>query len=307
MKNHVGLLAQPEKTMVNKSIVILIIAVILTSCGSDTNKNEAAAIDTTSSSANSKELMKAQQILYTLPSPVEAAALMKLSGATFDLSTLNPTANVSKYTSNESKSLNLGVYGTDLVYANIFEQTQESADYFKCANTLATALGINNAFGENTFQRVKANMQNRDSLMAIIAEASLEADAYFKENERPAASALVAVGGWIEGLYIATTIANKTKNGEIIQRVAEQKNSINNLIGLVESFGSEKGLSPVLGDLKEIKLLFDALEVKKGTTSKPVGNDRTPTIGVSKHIEMTPEQLKAISEKVGSIRNKIIK
>ena len=295
--------------MLQKSIITLAItSVVLASCGSDSNKSETTTADTSAvAPTSSKELMKAKQILYTLPSPVEAAALMKISGASFDRSYLNPTSNVSKYASNESKSLNLGVYGTDLIYANIFEQSQESADYFKCANTLSTALGINDAFGESTYKRIKANMDNRDSVLAIIAEASLNADSYFKENERPAASALVAAGGWIEGLYISTRIASKTKSKEIIQRVAEQKNSINNLIALVESFGSEKELTAVLSDLKEIQSVFDVLQIKKDKPAANKNANGAPTVGVSKHIEISDEQLKAICDKVELIRNKIIK
>lgn len=293
-------------TMLQKNIFTVAIAsILLFSCSSDNGKNDAASSDTASTNANSQELANAQQILYTLPSPVEAAALMKMSGATFDKNHLNPTSNVSKYVSNDSKALNLGIYGTDLIYASIFEQTQESAEYFKCANTLSTSLGISGAFGETTFKRLKANINNRDSLLSIVAESSLDADSYFKENERPAASAMVAAGGWIEGLYIATRIANATKHQEVIQRVAEQKNSINNLIALVSSFGSEQGLTPVLNDLKEIKSLFDVLEVTREQASKVDPTSTVPTIGVKKKITITAEQLKAISNKVEMIRNKI--
>lgn len=294
--------------MLKNTLVPALAIAVLSSCGSDTEKSETSAIDTATvnTTTSSKELSNAQQILYALPSPVEAAALMKMSGATFDKNYLNPTNNVSKYSSSTSKALNLGVYGTDLIYSNLFEQAQESADYFKCANTLASSLGISDAFGEKTFNRLKANTGNRDSLLTIVAEASLDADAYFKENERPSASALVAAGGWLEGLFIATRIANKTKNEEIIQRVAEQKYSIGNLVSLVQSYGTEQDLAPVLNDLKEIKALFDALEVKKGEDSKPKKSGDIPTIGVNKKIMMNAEQLKAITAKAEAVRNKII-
>lgn len=293
--------------MFKKNIFALALAaLVLSSCGTDNGKTEGTVDTISTNTATSAELSNAQQILYALPSPVEAASLMRMSGATFDKSHLNPVKNVSKYVSNESKSLNLGIYGTDLIYASIFEQTQESAEYFKCANTLASSLGISDAFGEATFKRLKSNMNNRDSLLSIVAEASLSADSYFKENERPAASAMVAAGGWIEGLYIATRIANATKNPEILQRVAEQKNSIQSLIGLVESFGSEKELTSVLSDLKEIKTQFDALQVTKEAAPKVEKASEVPTIGVHKKITMTSEQMKAISDKVESIRNKII-
>lgn len=294
--------------MLQKGIYsLLFVSVLLCSCSGDSGKNEAPVVDTTKLSTNSNELVNAQKILYTLPSPVEAAALMKISGAGFDRAYLNPASNVSKYSSNASRALNLGVYGTDLIYANVFEQNQESAEYFKCANTLATALGISEAFGESTLKRLKANKDNHDSLLSIVAEASLSADSYFKENERPAASAMVAAGGWVEGLYIATRIANKTKNPDIIQRVADQKNSINNLISLVESFGSELELTAVLSDLKEIKSEFDKLEVKKGPGAKGEKAEGVPTIGIQKSITINADQLQAISDKAEMIRNKIIK
>jgi hypothetical protein len=292
-----------------KSISIFVIAAaFLASCGSEGTKNEGPATDTASTTpASPKELMNAKQILYALPSPVEAAALMKSSGATCDMSLLNPTANVSRYSSNDSKALNLGIYSTDLIFANIFEQTQETTEYFKCANLLATSLGISDAFGASTFKRLKKNMQNKDSLMSIIAEASLSADAYFKENERPVSSAFVAVGGWLEGLYLATAIASNTKDEAIIQRVADLKNSINHLIGLVETFGSEKQLSPILSDLKEIKALFDVLNVKKDENGpKSEKEAGVQTIGVRRKVTITTEQLKALTAKVEQIRNKIV-
>lgn len=293
--------------MRNKNIFILFISVaLLSACGSENGQSEATSLDTAITSNASSDLANTQEILYALPSPVEAAALMKMSGATFDKAFLNPTNNVSKYVSNQSKSLNLGVYGTDLIYSSIFEQTQETGEYFKCANTLASSLGINDAFGEAVYKRLKSNMNNRDSLMSIVAEASLNADAYFKENERPTASALVAAGGWIEGLYIATRVANKTKSPEIFQRVADQKNSIKHLIKLIESFGPEQELVSVLMDLKEISAQFDVLVVTKEAATKSESTDGVPTIGVKKKVTITEEQMKAIADKAEMVRNKII-
>ena len=282
----------------------------LVSCGNEASKVDVPSTDSVNGAVNSKEMLKAKQILFSLPSPSESAVLIKSSNAAFDLNYLNQTSNVSRYTSNESKALNLGVYGTDLIYTNVYGQTQESTEYFKCANALSKALGINDAFGESTFKRIKSNVDNKDSLLSIIAEASMEADAYFKENERPASSALVATGGWLEGLYIATRIGDNTKNKAVLQRVAEQKNSAGNLIALVESFGSEKELASILQDLRELKLLFDALQVKEdafANTGNTAEKQDVKVVGKKKHIEMTPEQFRAIADKVEQIRNRIIK
>ena len=288
-----------------KIISCFLIALILfTACGNEQKNDTSVTPQDTSNLNTANETPKiadAKKILYSLPSPLEAATLLKMAGATFDKSSLNLPSNASKYVTNDSKALNLGIYGTDLIFANIFDQTQESTDYLKACNTLASALGIDAAFGEDTYKRLKANVGNRDSMFFILSDASLIADAYFKENERPTASGLSAAGAWIEGLYIATRVVNKTKNEEIIERVVDQKHSLNDLIAILESYGSEKDVAPVLNDLKEMKELYDGLKVEK--TKKEAGSK---TVGVSRKIIITPEQLKSISEKIEVIRNKIV-
>ncbi len=286
--------------------VLILVAGIFSGCGNGAGTTQDTT-DNSSSSNGAKELTDAKKILYSLPSPMEAATLLKMAGATFDKSYLSPPSNASKFVANDSRALNLGVYGTDLTFANIFEQTQEASDYLKACNTLATGLGIDGAFGEDTYKRLKANTGNKDSMMAIISDASLIADAYFKENERPTASALSAAGGWIEGLYIATRIANKTKNEAILERVADQKYALNDLIAMMESYGSEKDITPVLNDLKEVKVLFDALKVEKIEKTPSSDPNAAPTVGTSKRIVMTEEQYTAIAEKIEVVRNKIIK
>ena len=50
---------------------------------------------------------------------MEITMLIKEGGAVYDKQELNDHNNVSNYTTNFKKALNLGVYGTDLGYANI--------------------------------------------------------------------------------------------------------------------------------------------------------------------------------------------
>ena len=293
-----------------KKIFFLSVAsgLLLASCSNNPSKTDGgnASIDTSKTAAELKLDNQGKQLMYAMPSPVEAAALLKSSGAKFDIANLNATKNVSHYTTGSSRALNLGVYATDLVYANIFGQTQESAEYFRCANTLGTALGIKDAFGEAVYKRMKSNMDNKDSLMAIIAEASMDADSYFKENERAEGSALVATGGWLEGLFISCRIAEKSKDPILMNRMAEQKHSLGTLIALLSGITLDKESLPVLEGLKALKVEFDGLELKSDE-SKPAKAEGTNTIGPKKHLVMTPDKFKTISEKAYELRNSIIK
>lgn len=284
------------------------ISLAFVSCSSSTNESEDdEMIDTAAADTKVKDV-KAQNVFYSIPSPIETTTLLKTAGAKYNAKYLNPIENVSKYASVASKALNLGVYGSDLSFTSIFDQTQESMLYLRCTNNLATGLGISGAFDETTTSRIEANMQNRDSLLAIISDSYWNADSYLKENGQPGVSALIVAGGWIEGLYIATQIANATKNEAIVTRIGEQKLSLDNLIALLDSYKDEnEGVMSVLKSMQELKKIFDGIPVTDSETTTSVNVEKgVTTIGNGSSFKLTPDQLKQISDKTASIRNKII-
>lgn len=275
--------------------------------GSDSATDESSeAIDTAGGNSEMK-VQKAQNVFYSIPSPIETSSLLQKAGASYDKDFLNPIENVSKYSSTASKALNLGVYGSDLSFTSIFDQTQESMLYLKCANNLAGGLGISGAFGESTISRIETNQDNRDSLLQIISDAFWASDSYLKDNDRPNTSALIVAGGWIEGLYIATRVAAKTKNQDVVTRIGEQKLSLENLIGLLESCGKDENIEPVLSDLKGLKASYDKITMT--STQAEVSTDpntKVTTIGGSSSVSVSKEQLAEITKKVEGIRNTII-
>jgi hypothetical protein len=141
-----------------------------------------------------------------LPSPLETALIMKSAGAKYDQEILNSIDNVQNYTTNRSMALNLGIYTTDLSFASLFEQTQASIDYMGAARAMAEGLDITDAINRDTMEKLEANLNNRDVVMDIISETFLNSSSYLKENERQDVAAIVLVGGWIEGLYLAAEL-----------------------------------------------------------------------------------------------------
>lgn len=287
--------------------LIVAIAATFSSCGSSTDSENIATNDSTANVTAEKDT-KAQNVFYSIPSPIETTSLLKGAGAKYNASYLNPIENVSKYSTAAARALNLGVYGSDLSFTSIFDQTQESMLYLRCTNKLATSLGISGAFDESTTSRIEANLENRDSLLTIISDSYWNADSYLKDNGQPGVSALIIAGGWVEGLYIATQIANGTKNEEIATRIGEQKLSLDNLVALLDSYKtSNEGVNDMYTQLSELKKIYDAIPVTasetQASTDKASG---VTTIDNKSSFKLSAEQLKAISEKASQIRNKII-
>ena len=263
--------------------------------GADTTKNEAKG--------------ETKNVFYSVPSPIEMGSLLKRSGASYNLKILNPVENISKYSSSEAKALNLGVYGTDMSVASIFEQNQETILYLRCVSKLAKSIGISGAFDENTALRIEENEGNKDSLLQIISEAYWDADAFLKQEGRQNVSGLIIAGGWIEGLYIATQIAEKVKNNEeIITRIGEQKLSLRNLIKLIEAGKEDSPLPPVLDDLKALGVIYDKVESSKAPIEvKAEPEKKMITLSSTSKMIVSAEQFSEIKTKVESIRNNIIK
>lgn len=288
-----------------KYLLIPVIALLLPGCSDSGNKTgESESQDP----ASEYKLEKAKEILYMIPSPIEVVSLLKKAGAEYKGEIMNPVDNVSKYQTTRAKAINLGIYGTDINYASLFDQTQETLFYVKCAKTLANNLGVMNAFDKETLDRIEGNIENRDSMTTIMSDTYWEADSYLKENERANISALVITGGWIEGLHIATRIADlKPGNEKLVKRIAEQKYSLNNLILLINTYEKDADIKYVLDDLMSIKEIYDKLEIVKVQTENKV-DEKTgiTTIGGSKEIKISEEQLASISNKIKEVRTKYI-
>lgn len=137
------------------------LVLVLSACNSK-NSEEGESVDSSSTQEiKAPDTIKTRQIFYNIPSPVEVVQLIKKSEAKYNSSYLNSVNNLSKYTSSIDVALNLGVYGCDLSFASIFEQTQDPMLYLKCCITLAEGLGIPGAFNSKTVSLVEANQQRK--------------------------------------------------------------------------------------------------------------------------------------------------
>ncbi len=295
----------------SKSFVIASLTIAVAGCGSDSHPSDDAANPPHDSAAATEKTdnvaVVKKTVFHTIPSPVETASLLKQAGAKYGKELLNPTENVSHYSNTKSRALNLGVYGMDLVFTTLYDQTQETEKYFAAANKLATQLGINGAFSEDIYQRIKNNRNNQDSLMALINEATSTTESYLRDNQRENASELIYAGGWIEGLYIATRIAAKSKNDEVVKRVADQSISLKGLLAQMNDHAKDEDVAPVIASLTEIKAIFDKFETSQTATEVKTDDKGVATIGNNAKTTVTPENLKELTAKIEQIRAEIIK
>lgn len=291
---------------------VFIIALLFSSCKSGgKEKDREAPVEITEVDEEVlKDVNEAKKIFYSLPSPLESAMLIKSAGAVFNEDFLNPTANTSRYTTNKQMALNLGIYTCDLSFASLYDQTQLVIDYMSAARKMADGLGILDAINEETITRLEENINNREVILDIVSETFLNSNSYLEDNEQPAIASIVLVGGWVEGLYIATQLVDMDEfdSDKLVSRIIDQKLSFDIMLQLLEDNNEHPAIPEVIEQMEELKVVFDKINIET-TDIKPEFDEATNVTVLKSTIEtdMTPEIYMELARKVEQIRSSYVK
>lgn len=295
------------KSNKGKLIVSTFALIFLFACAEEPKRAE-------KSETEKKEEKKASNLfeisgkVFSIPSPIQTAFLLKEVGTSYSSELLNPTTNVANYSTTSKKALNLGIYGADLGYATIYDQTQDAISYMAVTKRMTTELGISNLFDEKMLARFEENLGNMDSLLSLVSDAFKSADSYLKNNKQNDLSVLILAGGWVETLHYATSLAGSTGNQAVKNRIGEQKITIKNLINLLLPYQENTEVSTIINQLNELKDIYNDIDFsytfKLPTTDE---ENKITTINSESNVTMSDEQLADITSKIADIRNSIIK
>ncbi len=256
-----------------------------------------------------EQLNTAKRIFYSLPSPLETAMLIKNAGAAYNEELLNPTGNTSRYITSKSKALNLGIYSTDLSYASLFDQTQATLDYIGAAKEMADGLNILDAIDEETISTLEENINNREMIIDIISETLMNSSSFLKENGLEATASVVLVGGWMEGLYIATNLVNesKLKDNKLVERIVDQKLSMDIIVNLLMQTSEDEDAMDVLEDVKSLKVIFDKITINQGeVTAVEDTKTNVTTLKSESSIKIPKDVFLELKTRVAEIRSSYI-
>ncbi|MBN1186021.1 MAG: hypothetical protein JXB49_27315 [Bacteroidales bacterium] len=306
------MLKKPYPIFTAGILPLIFLAVFFIGCksdGSKTNTDETEDIeDVEIDQEIFDDIKEAKKIFYSLPSPLETAMLIKTAGAEYNEELLNSLDNVDNYTTNKSMALNLGVYTTDLSFASLFDQTQTSINYMEASKKLADGLEILDAIDNTTIERLEENINNRDVIMDIISETFMSSSSFLKENDRAAVASIVLVGGWVEGLYIATQLVGEKpiENNKLVERIVDQKLSFDIVLKLLEEHKDNPDIQDLIADVNKLKQVFDKIELETTEIETEVGEDNVTTLKSTSTIKITKAIFQELTETVETIRTKFV-
>jgi len=287
----------------------LVSLLFIVGCKSKSDKTKSDIIDNIEvDMSERKEDKTVKKIFLNLPSPIELTKMLLAANAEFDKELLNPVANVDKYISSGSLALNFGIYGTDLCYCRVFEELQESISYLAAIRNVTDKLQIPEEEGSNTLNRIEESLEDRDSIFQIISDTYAGANSYLKENERDITATLILLGGWVEGMHLATNIKDQLKdNSAVVQRIAEQKYSLENIMLIVEQYKDDASIALMYNELENLSKIYKTVGVSQ-SKAVVVTDEETgvTTIDNKTQFDISKDQLDEITKLVGQIRVKIV-
>jgi hypothetical protein len=189
----------------------------------------------------------------------------------------------------------------------MYNKTGTAINYLSTINKLTEALDVGQFFDFPKMKRLATGENTLDSLLFTSINSFNQMDDFLRRTDRSNLSTLMVAGVWIEGLYLATQVYQKSGVEEIRDVIGEQKHILSDLLIIMEKYKDDEGFAQLLEDYKEIKTHFDEVDITyelgEPQTIEVDGmlmviQDETSTI------EMSDDTLSEIISITEKIRNK---
>lgn len=252
----------------------------------------------------------AHTTLYALPTPIEMSMMIKNSGISYQSALLNNPSNASKYLMNHKMALNFGVYITDLTYAGLFEQSQTVLRYKNAVLQLIEGLGLQSAITPDIMQQLDANINNRDAVMKIISDMYVSCSASLNEDDRYALTLAILTGGWVEGMYIATSMIDENLDSDkdrMNQLVINMKLTFDMIWMAMSELKDISEVSGLIDEMSALAQTVNYVNVNQTPNEVTLDSDGKSNIVSASIHNVTPEVYVKIKDQIRILRTNFTK
>jgi hypothetical protein len=252
-----------------------------------------------------------EMILSSIPSPLELSMHIKGTGIPYDRSLLNDAEAYTRYNTSDRKAINLGIYGTDLGYTDIYDHVQDGLNYLSAVKKLADDLNIGQFLDFEAIKRLTHASNNMDSLLMITNQNFEDINKHFRQQKQASLSTLLLTGGWLEALHITTQVTLKQMDNKLLRdRVGEQKIVLDNIVILLSTYGeNDNYIKELLKDMKILEEAYTAVNISytyEASTAKVVNGILEIQSNNKSEVEIDDETIQNIAVIVHQIRRRVV-
>jgi hypothetical protein len=251
------------KSLLRKINLLIFVGIAILYLGACKSGSKTSEQDLLTADSLNKDVLAAdiKEVLYPLPTPFEMTRMLNDIGATYSTKNLNAPGKVEKYFTEQSKAINIGIYGADLVYASTYEQQQDIQTYLGSMRSLADQLGISIDYTLLLSDEYKEKLNNKDSLTNIVTNTLYNTYQYLDQKSNPDLAVTMVTGMWVELMYIATNISEDSYNFTgMVNIISKQKTSYEKVMNLLASRDENAEIKNLENKLQVLKPAFDKVE-----------------------------------------------
>lgn len=265
-----------KKIFIYSLVVVITLTVIsLSSC-----KNRSASKIQKEKERQEIEAMekKIEENVYPLPTSAEVIKKLTYMDLGYILGATNLPENVSRYVTSYSRSVNVGIYGADLSYVTLYNLQQSVIDYLAAIRSLTLEQNLSKIYDETLYDRIKANFDDRDSLVTILTNAFDRTYSYMVDAGEANLGLLMVGGAWVEGVYLTLAVSESGSHLSGFEAaLLDQKKAFELFEELTTPYADDAMVSKMLKELEPLRevyaslgtsLTFDQIEVIKEAVNK---------------------------------------
>jgi hypothetical protein len=163
-------------------------------------------------------------------------------------------------------------------------------------------IGVSTAIKPEILKRLEQNISSPDSLAVITDDVYFSSFEALEDSKQGPTLALVVAGGWLESIYIAINLATFEPNSPIIERLADQKYTLENLLEFLKKHEADENVAAVKTDFEGLLSEYNKIGEKDAKPLKKPDPNAT-TLDGGKQLVITQDVYNSITNKIKSIRN----
>ena len=250
-------------------------------------------------------------ILSSIPSPLELSAHIQETGISYDRSLMNDPDNYGNYNSSNRKAINLGIYGTDLGYTDVYDHIQDGLNYLTVIKKLADDLDIGQYLDFEAIKKITDSSGNVDSLLMITNQNFETINKHFRSQQQAGLSTLLLTGGWLEALHITTQVTLKQMDNKVLRdRIGEQKIVLDNIVILLNTYGAYDGyINELAKDMLKLETAYEKVNISytyEASSSKVVDGVLEIQSNSKSEVQINNDSILEIADIVHQIRNRLV-
>ena len=198
---------------------------------------------------------------YPIPSLAELTSRLQKAGVGYAIGSGSDPKNATRYVTSTSRAVNLGVYGSDLLYASTYGQKADVSKYLAAVLILAQELNIHISLLEVLNTQGEAGLNDKDSVQSKTTKSIFEAYALLCNANMQEEAILFLAGGWLESVYIGSYIASLSQtNDEVVDLLLQQQGAFDTIRKLLGTHKRSEDGEFVLSLFNEIAPTYEDLK-----------------------------------------------